>query len=471
MLLSVFVLLLLSSSCATTKQKKKSSSSSSSSSSNKYCLLDPPYLYLTTHDEVPNVLKYTRNGCLLDSAVLEDLPPLLQSSGDSVLRAALHDTNNTADTYYYQDDTDNDDNVHGGSSHLIEYRTMALGSFVHPVTGKVEDDVLFIANAVSGQSAVYAYSTCHVHPQHKRRYIDTIVSTEGNVGADHGYGLCLDQDQHVYMSFQHTNVILRYAYDHSLLRYVPMDLPPTLRRPGNVAQSSPSSSSPVNVSETAGHIYNKPRHYYDYFPGTFYQFGKPTQQKRSNQGVRSILMLHKLSDNSLKANNDKMSNQNFLKQHPNGLGAQLMKHSATSVNSGNSESVIINSVLWIANEDIDGILLVDVSTGMAFNVIVIHNPISLVFDATSNRVYVSSKRKHWEGAVYAINPYTYRVTATYTTNRMNHPTGLLVHENVLYVAELVLAQVLKFDVNTRKYLGVAIDNVPGEIEHILLSSC
>ena len=281
-----------------------------------------------------------------------------------------------------------------------------------------------------------------------------------NPGADHSYGICLGvNSQSIYMSFQHTDVVLRYESkvternSRNTTQFSPMNLPPALMR--------------QDRNDNDHNIYNKPSHYYDYFPGTFYQFGKPRQQHRSQQGIRSLLLLHTYSDNSLRANNDILSNKEFLVAHPHGIGATI----GHLRQSHSQQPVIVNSILWIANEDIDGILLVDVQTGMAIDVIVIHNPISLFFDPKSSRIFVSSKRKHWEGAIFAINPYTYRVSATYTNNRMNHPTGILVHDGVLFVAEQITAQIMKFDVESKEFLGVAISDIPGEIEHILLTNC
>jgi hypothetical protein len=39
-------------------------------SSKKYCD-GPPYIYVTVHDELKNIIKYSRNGCLLSMNVLK----------------------------------------------------------------------------------------------------------------------------------------------------------------------------------------------------------------------------------------------------------------------------------------------------------------------------------------------------------------------------------------------------------------
>lgn len=97
--------------------------------------------------------------------------------------------------------------------------------------------------------------------------------------------------------------------------------------------------------------------------------------------------------------------------------------------------------------------------------------LGLHYDEVNNLVYVTSKEKHWQGAVYGVSPSTLHVEATYTTDRMNHPTGLASYDGILYVAEQEAGQILMFNITTTKFIGKMATKVPGEVEQLLISPC
>jgi hypothetical protein len=306
--------------------------------------LGPPYIYATTHHEVANLLKYTRDGCLISQEVLKGGP--------------IED-----------------------SSHLSELRSVAVGKYQG-------QDALYLADATSADSYLLLYGACDANGQ--REYIETIISTDLNPGADHTYGVDFDNDGNIYASFQHTDNVLRFKKD----TLEPMELPMGLQ------------------------MQQKEMRYY---PGTFYQFGKVGVHPITEQGIRSI--------------------------------------------------AVVGQDLWIANEDINGIAIVPLQTGLVTNIVVIRSPIGLFYDKASNLVFVGSKQKHWSGAVYAIDPLYLKVVRTYTTNRMNHPSGIVAHDNVLYVAEQILGVIFAFNVQTGAFLGKIVKNTPGQIEQLALSDC
>jgi hypothetical protein len=71
--------------------------------------------------------------------------------------------------------------------------------------------------------------------------------------------------------------------------------------------------------------------------------------------------------------------------------------------------VVVNGDLWIANKDIGGVTVVDLTTGQISIVIVIVHPIGMHYDRKVGKVFVGSKRSHWGGAVFAIDPGTMKV--------------------------------------------------------------
>lgn len=306
--------------------------------------MEPPFLYVTTHDEVPNVLKYTRDGCLLTDEVLVGGP--------------------------------------ADEDHFTEFRSMALGRY------RNEDDALYIADAMSKESFLLVYSACD--RDGRRHYLDTVVSTEMNAGADHTYGICFDEAGNVMASFQHTDAVLRFHRD----TFEPMPLPLNLRM---------------------SHKWK------DYYDGTFVQFGQPGPHSVDEQGVRGIAR--------------------------------------------------VNDTLWVANEDLGGVVIVSLATGVIYNIIVVKNPIGLHYDEVADKVFVGSKNKHWRGAVYAIDPHLLRITSSYSTERMNHPAGITSYGDILYVGEQIRGDILMFSISTERFLGNLVSDAPGEIEQLLLSPC
>lgn len=309
--------------------------------------LGPPYLYVTVHHRIPNVLKYSRDGCLLSETVLKG--------------GHIHTPEQPLNT---------------------EFRSMMIGQYK-------DKEALYMGLATTQDSAVMVYGECDKNGQ--RTYLETVVDTKHNGGADHTYGLTSDQEGNIYASFQKTDVVLRFVKE----TFEPMPFPVHLVAP-----------------------YQK--HSSIYYPGTFYQFGSVGQHKKKEQGVRAI--------------------------------------------------VYVNSDVWIANEDFNGIAVVDAITGKISNVITIHNPIGLAFDKKSNKVFVSSKKHPWKGAVFAINPDTMKVTDKYTNGWMSHPSGCVIDGDDLYVNELDHKQLIKFSVSTGKYLGL-VTEISGQPEQVVLSSC
>lgn len=141
----------------------------------------PPYIYVTVHDEVKNILKFNRNGYLISRSVLV-----------------------------------------GGKIHLdSELRSMVVGSYRG-------EKALYVADASSLRSQVLLYRVCP--DLVSWCFIDSIVRKETNPGVDHTYGLCFDDDGNLYASFQHTDTVLRFDRD----TFASMDINPSYSWSGDV---------------------------------------------------------------------------------------------------------------------------------------------------------------------------------------------------------------------------------------------
>ena len=131
--------------------------------------------------------------------------------------------------------------------------------------------------------------------------------------------------------------------------------------------------------------------------------------------------------------------------------------------------------LWIANENLHRVIIVD-SLGRFVARVKVKNPIGLLYVPEKDWVFVGSKKSNKEtGAVYAVNVTSFEVMKKYTLlggSTMDHPTGLAVYDDILYVAEQSMNVVLSFNVTSGRYIKQVIGklNVDG-IESLTLSDC
>jgi hypothetical protein len=337
--------------------------------------LGPPYLYATTHHEIPNVIKYSRNGCLLSTEVLVGGPFINITRREPRLR------------------------------------NVVIGSY------KDKEDILYVAEIIGSKSAVSIYGSCKrdqdVAPapaesntnkkngkatkkdKGERRFLTTLITSDQNQGASHPFGITFDKNKNIFISFQKTDLILGFRKD----TFQPLPMPSALNRP------------PLGLNDDG----------VKYFPATFFQFGSVGSHPLSEQGIRSM--------------------------------------------------EVVNDDLWVANEDINGVAVIQLSTGFISNIIVINDPTDVFYEKSRNLVFIGSKQKHWNGAIYAVDPTTLRIVKTYTTNRMDHPSGIVADKDVLYVAEQDLGFIFTFNIESGKFIQTIVNETPGQIEGLALSDC
>ena len=289
--------------------------------------LGAPFLYVTVHDKVPNVLKYTRDGCFVSDNVL--------MTGD-----------------VFKGDND------------VEFRSMAIGKHK-------DHDALFIADASNYNSRLLIFGKCveDANNYGRRPYIETVVQSTQNVGVDHTYGVCLDKSGNVYISNQHTDCVLRFQVGN----FRPMNLPRSLQLD----------------------------HRLDYYDGTFVQFGLPREHGTEEQGIRAI--------------------------------------------------VNVKSKIWIAHEDLSGVAIADIDSGLVTEVVSLDTAVGLHYDEDLEIVFVSCKSSKRGGIVYALDPESFKVIRSYRHHKMAHPTGqsaCYVHHSILwnFLACLCLLMVIRTEI-------------------------
>jgi cbb3-type cytochrome oxidase subunit 3/DNA-binding beta-propeller fold protein YncE len=312
---------------------------------NSFCD-EAPYLYVTFHDEVPNIMKYSRNGCLLSRNVLIGGPE------------------------------------YAAADHVIELRAMKLGTYK-------DEPALYVADAYTGDSYLNVYGSCDADGN--REFITTATSTVQNIGVNHIYGIAFDNKGNLFASSQHTDNVLRFYKDS----FKPMPLPSLLR----VADSR----------------------YFKNYDGTFIQFGAPVPHDRDEQGVRDIA-------------------------HTPGF-------------------------MWVANEDISGVAIIDEVTGLVEDIVPIDTPIGLHYQAENGLVFVSSKGENKQGMVYAVSVFTRQIVQTYKSKKMRHPTGMATHGTTLYIANQKLGQIVSFNIKSGRFLSRIVEHMPYNIEQLLISDC
>ena len=168
-------------------------------------------------------------------------------------------------------------------------------------------------------------------------------------------------------------------------------------------------------------VYLTNRNAVTYFDGTFLQFGEPTEHDKVHRGVRSILN--------------------------------------------------VNGNIWIAHEDLEGIVVVSVTSGKVVTIITVNSPIGLYRPPKSDTVYCGCKSKQFGGVVYAIDAYSYIIDSrlSYRSKHMEHPTGITSYKDILYVAEQSQNDVHMFDIHSGEHLGKFVKDLPGSVEQLLLA--
>lgn len=148
--------------------------------------LGPPFIYVSVHDKVSNILKYSRNGCLVDDSVL-----IMSEAYEKI-------------------------------SH-VEFRSLAIGK-------SKDHNALFVASASKSNSRLLIFGKCVDEKddylmRNKRHFIEVVAEQSFNPGLDHSYGVCHDSSGNVYISNQHTDCVLRFAVN----TWEPMPLPQSLQ--------------------------------------------------------------------------------------------------------------------------------------------------------------------------------------------------------------------------------------------------
>lgn len=208
---------------------------------------------------------------------------------------------------------------------------------------------------------------------------------------------------------------------------------------GNNSSSSSPPLSPTQDAPSAAPTAAPTLQPYTFFNGTFVQFGLPQQHEPNEQGVRGLVWVKNYTE------------------------------------------------LWIANEDLDSIVVVD-RRGRLLATINIDRPIGLHHASQNSHipnssgssgvnpyddwVFVGSKASK-TGNIFAVDIHTRSIVRTFQFIGMKHPTGITSFRDVLFVGDQTRNTVVTFNITTARVIKMIIPDkkIPGAIEQVILSPC
>jgi hypothetical protein len=297
-----------------------------------------------------------------------------------------------------------DDVLKGGylNKNSVRLRSMHIGKF----NGS---EALIIADSRKRDSRVALFGACSADSSGKREYLMDVIDELGfpfnrRRGATHPYGITQDISGNIYASFQDTDSVLRFMYSADAVK---PDVNLTFKVPGAFVPVPFPPDLPPLADPKKDSYYN----------GTFMQLGLPEAMGgRHDMGIRSIIFVR---DN-----------------------------------------------LWVANEMLDGIFILD-KNGRYIEFVSVKKPIGLVYVEDRDIVYVSTKK----AKVYAIDTRLY--ISVYDLKNpfgWDHPTGMAVYGSSLFVADQNQGKVYLYNVDTTQYTATIIDGLD-RVEQLAISSC
>ena len=336
-----------------------------------------PYLYISDKD-YSNVYKISRNGCVLTTRAL----------------------------WYGADE----------AQRMKEYEPSYRGMLA-------QNDKIYVVDSANDQIMLFGKCAKFGFGNGLRSYIGPAITLPPLELANYHYppySITFDAYDNLYISAQHTNSVFRFHRNNNNdINNKKDQYSPTM--PPSYLKSIWYNAT--NTQQNSVYVYPN---------GTFVQFGAPGYHSENDQGIRAILWIPYLIENSLIYN------------------------------------------LWIAQEDYNHIYIVN-TDGVLVNKIKVTNPIGLYYSGTPDSVdyvYVTSKgKKKIDGNVYLYNTKTLKVVKSFTLIGMTHPTSVLEYEGVLFVSDQPSGQILTFNVTTTRFMRTIYTGLPDALEIMTFSNC
>lgn len=423
-----------------------------------FACLGPPYLYVT-HKGSKNIMKFSRDGCLIHEKVLW-----------------------------------------GVSNQESDLRGMAYGKYN-------QKEVLYVGDANTDMSGVIMFGECFDSTS-LRPFVSRVVTAVTNPGALHTYGIAVDHNGDIYASFQKSDAVLRFT--SQTFQPIPnrADLTPIFYFTGNMSKfvdhgdnkkDKKKDDKPGNSSTPTTTDDNNPTNTNN---GTTTEKTKKNKEKKNkhkddeNNSTTTTTTTRRLTDepqhrhlrtieqpnfNELQNISAFFAQQKYGNIQPsdyfNGtfvqFGFPYYKHDSTERGIRSIVWVKNYTELWIANQDLNAVVIVD-REGTFLSSIWIKNPIGMYHSEHDhpNLIFISSKQKKL-GGVFAFDVESRMQVRSYQSIGMNHPTGMVSYHDILFVGDQSRNAVITFNITTSRVIKLIIPSTKlhGEIEHIILSHC
>ena len=156
------------------------------------------------------------------------------------------------------------------------------------------------------------------------------------------------------------------------------------------------------------------------------------------------------------------------------LVRELAALNPASINASGSSPVpaALYSYLWICEEDSNRVYVVDVA-GVLVETIKVKKPIGIYVSYEKGVVLIGSKGKKKEGGggVTAFDIASRHAVRSFALIGLNHPTGLLLYDNVVYVADQSAGAIFLFDFISGRFVKNIYPHGADSIEQIFLTTC
>lgn len=128
-------------------------------------------------------------------------------------------------------------------------------------------------------------------------------------------------------------------------------------------------------------------------------------------------------------------------------------------------------MLWIANEAMGIVQLVDVDHSIPIMRLSVKRPIGLYYDNRRGEMFVGSRsNQKGKGKIVVYDAATASRKYQLATLDLQHPAGMTAFEDTLFVADQATNTVETFDLNARIHSRTIIDHLP-TVEQLILSHC
>jgi len=129
---------------------------------------------------------------------------------------------------------------------------------------------------------------------------------------------------------------------------------------------------------------------------------------------------------------------------------------------------ITHNKLYAASKQNNCIMIFDLISSRYIGPIQVHIPIGVTI--VNDIIYVGSSK---DNVVYAFDSETHKQVQVFRTpnSALDHPAGMSVDGDILYVLGQANKQVLRFNIRTGGYLGKLIQNLPDRPENLIIVNC